>query len=94
MSAQLCLLLPLPSARRLDPETSREAARKAASFANNHRDRIHAALAEPGNIYDIAERTGLDHVAVARRMKEMQEMGLAVTVDGERRDGCRVWRRA
>lgn len=91
---QLALIIPLPQARNSDPATSKDAARKAASFANNHRDRIHAALATPGTIKDLAERTGLDHVAVARRMKELQAMGLATPTDDERRDGCRVWRRA
>lgn len=90
---QLTLIIPLPQARNSDPETSRDAARKAATFANNHRDRIHAALATPGTIKDLAERTGLDHVAVARRLPDLQRMGLAVPMDDERRDGCRVWRR-
>lgn len=89
---QLCLVLPMPTARKRDPETSREAARKAATFANNHRDRIHAALVTPGTIFDIAKRTGLDHVAVARRMVELQRMGL-VERTGITRDGGKEWRR-
>lgn len=92
MSTQLALILPFPQARASDPETSREAARKAATFANNHRDRIHAALDTPGTIFDIAKRTGLDHVAVARRMAEMQRMGL-VERTGVTRDGGKEWRR-
>lgn len=92
MSAQLCLVLPMPTARRRDPSTSKEAARRSASFANNHRDRIHAALATPGTIFDIARRTGLDHVAIARRMSEMQRMGL-VERTGITRDGGKEWRR-
>ena len=93
MSAQLCLVLPMPTARARDPATSKDAARKAATFANNHRDRIHAALATPGTIKELAERTGLDHVAVARRMPELQRMGLAQPMTDERRGGCRVWQR-
>lgn len=92
MSVQLALILPFPQARATDPHTSKEAARRAATFANNHRDRIHAALDTPANIYEIAERTGLDHVAVARRMAEMQRMGL-VERTGVTRDGGKEWRR-
>jgi hypothetical protein len=89
---QLALILPTPTARRRDPSTSKDAARKATTFANHHRDRIHAALATPGNIYEIAKRSGLDHVAVARRLPELMKMGLAEPTE-ERREGCRVWRR-
>lgn len=92
MSAQLCLLLPMPAARRMDPQTSKDAARKAVSFANNHRDRIHAALSTPGTIYQLAERTGLDHVAIARRLPELQRMGLAEPT-ADKVDGCRIWQR-
>lgn len=89
---QLALILPAPGARRRDPSTSRDAARKATTFANNHRDRILAALATPGNIYEIAQRCGLDHVACARRLPELLKLGLAEPTE-ERRQGCRVWRR-
>lgn len=87
-------LPPAPRARRKDPATSHVAAAKAASFAVSHRNRIMAALSAPGTIKEIAERTGIDHVAVARRMCELQRppLRLAEPTD-EKRDGCRVWRR-
>ncbi len=82
-----------PRARRRDPETSKAAAAKAASFAVSHRNRIMAVLRdEPGTIYDLAARCGLDHVEVARRMSECKRLGLAVPTN-EKRDGCRIWRK-
>ena len=82
-----------PRARRADPETSHQAATKAASFAVNHRNRIMAVLTEPLTIKEIAARCpGIDHVAVARRMPELKDLGLAEPTE-EKRDGCRVWKR-
>lgn len=90
---QLSLILDPPRARRRDPETSHAAAKRAGSFAANHRERIKAALAQgPGNIYEIGARCGLDHVAVARRMPELFAAGVAIP-EGKR-DGCRIWRLA
>lgn len=82
----------LPRARKRDPETSHAAAAKAATFAVSHRNRIMAALTEPSTPRELSERSGIDYVAVQRRMVELQRLGLAVPTD-ERRDGCRVWRR-
>lgn len=80
-----------PRARRRDPETSKAAANKAASFAVSHRNIIAAALDKGnGNIYDLAKRTGIDHVAIARRMIELERLKLAHPTE-ERREGCRVW---
>lgn len=81
-----------PRARRADPETSHVAAAKAATFAVSHRNRIMAALDEPGTPHEIAARAGLDYWAVQRRMKELLELGLAKPTT-EKRDGCRVWGR-
>lgn len=92
MSVQLALILPFPQARATDPHTSKEAARKAATFANNHRDRIHAALADPMTPREIAQASGIDYIAVQRRLKEMQAMGL-IEETGIKREGCREWRR-
>lgn len=84
---------PKPLARRRDPATSQEAATRAANFAVNHRNRIRAVLTEPLTIKEIAARLGdLDHVAVARRMSELQQLGLAEPT-AERRQGRRVWKR-
>jgi hypothetical protein len=82
-----------PRARREDPPSSQLAAAKAGSFAATHRERIFAALEHPGTIKELAMRTGMDHVAIARRMKELQNAQRAVPTD-DLRDGCRVWRRA
>lgn len=79
-------------ARRNDPDTSKDAAARAQAFAESHHGRILAALNEPGTCKEIGARIGLDHVAVARRLPELQAMGKAEPTD-ERRGGCRVWRR-
>lgn len=69
-------------ARRHDPSTSKDAALRSTSFAANHENRIAAALSElgarGGTIYELATATGLDHVAVARRMKKLEADGRAV----------------
>lgn len=81
-------------ARASDPETSREAAGRVGEFAQRHFDQILAAFVMRGGmtIYEIAEATGLDHVAVARRMPEMAkpEVGLVRVV---LKDGKPVTRR-
>lgn len=86
--------IPTPAARRTDPATSKRAAVQAGTFAESHRGRILAALERPGTIKELAARTGIDHVAVARRMGELQraEPPLAQPT-GEVREGCRVWMR-
>lgn len=85
---------PKPRARRRDPATSHEAAARAEGMAVNHRNRIIAALTEPSTIKELAARLGdIDHVAVARRMSELEELGVAKPT-AERRQGCRVWIRA
>lgn len=81
-----------PRARRDDPHTSQLAAAKASSFAASHRARILEALERPGTIKDLAARTGLDHVAIARRMGELERSRKAAPTT-EVRDGCRVWAR-
>ena len=72
------------AARRSDPATSRAAASQARALAADHHARILAALRDRGAAgkSEIAERTGLDGVAVARRMAEMQRAGL-VRLTGE-----------
>jgi hypothetical protein len=83
--------IPEPRARRSDPGTSHQAAKRAAGIAPNHRNLIMAALDHgPQNIYELGARTQLTHVQVARRMLELQDMKLAHPT-GERRDGCRLW---
>jgi hypothetical protein len=85
----------IPRARNNDALTSHEAAFHALTFAKHYRARILAVLIRPMTIYDIAEQTGLDHVQIARRMPELQTMGLArptgATERGRTGGMCRLW---
>lgn len=83
-------------ARRTDPVTSHEAAARARSSAVDHRNRIMAVLRDRMTVKDIAAAiadSSIDHVAVARRMSELQEQGRARPLE-EKRDGCRLWVRS
>lgn len=66
-------------ARRDDPETSHEAARAAVTVAGDHMAKILGSLITQGRgtIYEVAERLGLTHVQVARRMPELEERQVA-----------------
>ena len=84
-------------ARADDPDTSKAAALAAAEFAGDHRAKILGSLMTqgPATIYELAARTGLDHVAVARRLPELEERGVAMPTDATRKGptgrACRVW---
>lgn len=85
-------------ARRTDAHTSHEAAARAGEFAHGHHAAILGSLMTqgPADIYELAWRTGIDHVAVARRMSELLKLK-AVERTGETRptpSGRRamVWR--
>ena len=81
-------------ARKRDTETSQRSAGNARQFAAGHMALIlDALIGNPGTIKEIAARTGLDHVAVARRMSELRQAGKVVTTL-EERAGCREWRLA
>jgi len=86
--------LQFPRVRNTDPDTSHAAADQAAELATKHHLIIMVALETPGTIYDIADRTDLDHNAVARRMSELERMDLVYT-DGKKKGAsgrmCRVW---
>ena len=86
--------LQFPRVRNTDPDTSHAAADQAAELATKHHLIIWMALETPGTIYDIADRTDLDHNAVARRMSELERMDLVYT-DGKKKGAsgrmCRVW---
>jgi hypothetical protein len=86
-----------PRARRLDPETSHEAAEKAAGFAARHEAAIFGAIHDSGprgaTAKEIARSTRLTDVQVNRRLGNMGERGL-IRRNGEKRDGCMVWVRA
>lgn len=61
-------------ARGTDPQTSHDAAATAGDFAHGHYALILGALAtRDGTIYELAERTKLSHVQVARRLPEMRD---------------------
>jgi predicted transcriptional regulator len=84
-------------ARIADPATSQAAGAAAAAFICDHHAKIIAALevGGPGTIYEVEARTGIDHVAVARRMKEL-EMQKLVLRTGDTRPSplgrqCTVW---
>jgi predicted transcriptional regulator len=65
-------------ARNTDPVTSFMAADSAEEFAYNHSEQIIAGLKQHGRMGKsaIAEATGLDHSQVARRVKEIEGIGL------------------
>ena len=72
---------PLTLARRGDPETSKAAAAGARELRNDHLAKIGRALDAGDKTKDeIASATGLDHIRVARRMKEGED--------------ARMWRRS
>jgi hypothetical protein len=86
-----------PRARREDPVTSQLAAAQADELSNAHYAQIRAALAAADGctIHEIAALTGLTHVQVARRMKEMR--GVIATPETRPSPSgrpCRVWKRA
>lgn len=80
-------------ARRADPQTSHAAAERTAAFKGKHESSIFGWLCdhpEGGTYREIAAGTNLEPVAVARRMKGLQERA-GVYADGER-NGCQVWK--
>lgn len=79
--------------RSTDPSTSRQAAERASGFRGKHAAAIFGWLVEHpdgGTYRQIAAGTGLEPVAVARRMRELQERA-GVYADGVR-DGMSVWK--
>lgn len=89
-------------ARRDDPATSKEAAVRVIDFAHGHYALIIGALGLQGDatIYELAARTGLDHVQVARRLPELsQAMPARIFDTGRTKPSpsgrpCRIWRLA
>jgi transcriptional regulator with GAF, ATPase, and Fis domain len=87
-----------PRARRDDPATSQLAAAQASGLALAHEAKIVEALSQgDATIHELAERTGLTHVQVARRMKRLAEANGTVFsyADKTRMSPsgrpCRVW---
>jgi hypothetical protein len=87
-----------PRARREDPPTSQLAAVRVDEFAAAHYQRILEAMREPSTIYEIAERAGISHVQVARRLPEMEGKRVRVKAGLVRKGPtgrmCRVWERS
>lgn len=85
-------------ARRSDPATSHVAAARAEPIARRHHAAILAALSKTpagATIHEMKILTGIDHVAVARRMSELEREGLVRRTGGERPSPagrpCCVW---
>lgn len=91
-------------ARRADPDTSHRAAAGTDGFRARHEGRIFGALHEAGErgmtYREIAGATGMEPVAVARRLKAMERRGvirrapLSDCSGFESRDGMAIWWRA
>lgn len=88
---------PRSHARRTDPGTSHEAAARAREFASGHCAVILTTLMEygPQTIDEIAKRTHLTAVQVARRLPDLQKAGKAEPTGEERLSASgrpeRVW---
>lgn len=86
-----------PLARRRDPVTSKKAAERAQSFKASHEAAIFGAIHEAGKhgatYTEIAARTRMEPVAVARRLSDMGRRGL-IYRNGEKRGGRMVWCKA
>jgi predicted ArsR family transcriptional regulator len=101
MTQQLLIDFTLPvreRARGMDPQTSADAAARVDEFGHKHFAVILRALAVgPQTIYEIAARTDLSHIAVARRLPELERLGRAQPTDETRLGSsgrmCRVWER-
>lgn len=82
-----------PLARATDSETSHAAAERAETFKGKHEAIIFSAIADhaDGLTYrEIAALTGLEPVAVGRRIKGLRDTA-GVYADGTR-DGMQVWK--
>lgn len=90
-----------PVARHTDPQTSRAAAERAASFVADHRSRIEEGIVASGKrgacAREIERRTGLTVVQINRRLLEIDGIerrlrpGASSERDFQRRDGCSIW---
>ena len=104
---QICLIFDAPLARRTDPMTSHDAADRAQNFSKHHEATIFNAICEAGtpgvNYREISQMTGMEPVAVARRLSAMESRKLierrinpesTKPRDYLQRDGCALWWRA
>lgn len=85
---------------RFDPDTSRVAAEKSGAFRAGHEAKIYCAIADSKyaiTYRQIAALANLEPVAVARRLKAMEERGLItrqrheVTGEYRQQDGMALW---
>lgn len=88
--------LEFPRARRTDPATSHAAADRASELVDRHFESVLKALeGRPGTIYGIGKAAGIDAVAVARRLPELQKLGKARPTERTELSpsgrACRVW---
>ena len=98
--------LPLGLVRNSDPDTSVRSAFKSSAFRASHEAKIFSAIADAGargaTYREIAAITGMEPVAVARRLRGMEKRGLICRRivqamdtehgDLEQRDSMCVWR--
>lgn len=91
---QLALSFEPVRARRTDPATSQRAASKVERFASGHFAKILAGLAPftCATYREIACEAGLEPVAVARRLRELETAGM-IQRAGET-NGFTLWRLA
>ena len=85
-----------PLVRKTDPQTSRDAAKKARKFANDHITAICYVLHFVGidlTPTEILRYIDLDYYQIQRRGAEMERKGI-ITRGPEKRKGQRVWRLA
>lgn len=84
-------------ARHSDPETSHDAAKRAAEFAGSHRDKILRVLKRngPADPEQIAAFLNMDAYAVRKRLPELEDMGRAKPTGGTSRTvsgrNQRIW---
>lgn len=93
-----------PRALKTDPCTSHKAAERTTEFRGKHEAEIFNAICESGplgaNFKEIAQMTGMEPVAVARRLSAMGERklierrtaeGASRPDDFQARGGCALW---
>jgi hypothetical protein len=86
------LPVPMPTARATDPPTSQEAGRDALRWrSGQHLQILRALESGPASKTLLSERTGIDNVAVARRVSELlgAEEIVVVSHDGRSPHGKR-----
>ncbi len=85
-------------AHKHDPMTSRDAAFVSDAFRGRHHQSIIASLTVPMTSEEIADATGLDYHAVARRMGELRDAGFVIQTPEHRRNRSGrmavIWRKA